>query len=712
MSRFIPPYADVGKGITPSSGAKYFFFESNTSTPKNTYSDEALTIPNTNPVIADGNGLFPDIWLEPGQYKVRLTDKNDVQKHPDADPVESSAQAAETISVVDTIALLRSFEPLEDGQQVSLLGHTLAGIGGDIFYFDESDTTSADDNGTIIVTSGGKRWKRIIDDLVTPDMFGATYSDDDSLAFSGALSVGEIVSTIGRTINIDATSVGDIPDGVTIKDSLINITSGNFTLALSCHLSSCSVTGGGFNLTGGKTLTFDKLHFQDTPSNGILMNGNNKVRGSSLSGDNIGTNPSLSPPTEGHLVFGLNSLVDSECVIHGMFATNILGQGAIGTTRCRNFKIYDSIIDSVAFRAFSHFGDVADGLGSLGHEIINTTISRCGEIRTGSSGVGSNGIFSQTESNATGGVLEDLVVRGATITDVAENGFEGHGIFENITIKNTGAYPALTTPSKEGAFIQGNSSCKNINIYNANESGLVITPSADNLVIDGLYIDGYGQHGIESNNFNPTNYTRNNFVIKNVEIAQDPSDLALFDSVFIGDTSSGVTSYGGRSRIENISVAGNKLYKPTESGATKFVSTRLNSGLSITDEYSSLTTDSAAPTTGTHYLTDRIRNVLGITAGIDYEYVCVKSGTFESRSATNSTFSSGNSYFDSSTSTLVVGDVVDVPAGSDTVNNTIQRWTITNIVGDRHFVDRVIFGASTTATVPTASPAFETLVKT
>lgn len=90
MSRFIPPYADVGKGITPSSGAKYYFFESNTSTPKNTYSDKDLTTPNTNPVISDSNGLFPDIWLEEGDYKVRLTDKNDIQKHPDADPVTAT----------------------------------------------------------------------------------------------------------------------------------------------------------------------------------------------------------------------------------------------------------------------------------------------------------------------------------------------------------------------------------------------------------------------------------------------------------------------------------------------------------------------------------------------------------------------------------------------------------------------------------------------
>jgi len=76
-SRFILPLADVGNGISPSDGAKLTFFITGTSTLKDTYSDEAATTPNTNPVVSDGDGLFPEIWIE-GSYKVRLTDKNSV----------------------------------------------------------------------------------------------------------------------------------------------------------------------------------------------------------------------------------------------------------------------------------------------------------------------------------------------------------------------------------------------------------------------------------------------------------------------------------------------------------------------------------------------------------------------------------------------------------------------------------------------------------
>ncbi|NRA76739.1 MAG: hypothetical protein HRU18_00905 [Pseudoalteromonas sp.] len=78
-SRFILPFADVGSGIKPSSGAKLFFFQTNGTTPKDTFSDQLSTpTPNTNPVIADGNGVFGNIYIS-GQYKVDLQDKNGSQ---------------------------------------------------------------------------------------------------------------------------------------------------------------------------------------------------------------------------------------------------------------------------------------------------------------------------------------------------------------------------------------------------------------------------------------------------------------------------------------------------------------------------------------------------------------------------------------------------------------------------------------------------------
>ena len=79
-NRFVLPFADVGNGITPSSGAKLFFTGTNTTVDLDTFSDQDLTTANANPVIADSSGIFPDIFLGSGSnYRVVLKDKNNVQ---------------------------------------------------------------------------------------------------------------------------------------------------------------------------------------------------------------------------------------------------------------------------------------------------------------------------------------------------------------------------------------------------------------------------------------------------------------------------------------------------------------------------------------------------------------------------------------------------------------------------------------------------------
>lgn len=75
---FAPPrYAPMSGNGTSYPGAKLYFYETGTSTPKNTYSDAGLTTPNANPVVADANGLFGAIYLGTGDYKVILKDASD-----------------------------------------------------------------------------------------------------------------------------------------------------------------------------------------------------------------------------------------------------------------------------------------------------------------------------------------------------------------------------------------------------------------------------------------------------------------------------------------------------------------------------------------------------------------------------------------------------------------------------------------------------------
>lgn len=60
-------------------GAKLYFYTVGTTTFKDTYANARLTIKNTNPVLANSWGLFPDIFLGSGNYKMILKDKDDNQ---------------------------------------------------------------------------------------------------------------------------------------------------------------------------------------------------------------------------------------------------------------------------------------------------------------------------------------------------------------------------------------------------------------------------------------------------------------------------------------------------------------------------------------------------------------------------------------------------------------------------------------------------------
>lgn len=89
-NRFSSPdqqFADQN-GI-PYAGGFLAFFASGTSTPLNTFSDFALTVANTNPVVLDSAGRAGSIFLQNLAYKVVLSDKNSNQIWTE-DPVATS----------------------------------------------------------------------------------------------------------------------------------------------------------------------------------------------------------------------------------------------------------------------------------------------------------------------------------------------------------------------------------------------------------------------------------------------------------------------------------------------------------------------------------------------------------------------------------------------------------------------------------------------
>ena len=98
-------YNDSAGLIRP--GAKIYAFDSvATTTPKKTYTSSSLAVENPHPVVADGAGVFPPIWLEAGGYGIVWKDQDDVQ-----------FQARDNINIAETTILSTSdfyFSDLSD----------------------------------------------------------------------------------------------------------------------------------------------------------------------------------------------------------------------------------------------------------------------------------------------------------------------------------------------------------------------------------------------------------------------------------------------------------------------------------------------------------------------------------------------------------------------------------------------------------------------
>lgn len=102
----------------------------------------------------------------------------------------AKSDGAKYLGQCPNMETLRQITPTFDGQRISLSAYYTDGkYGGGEFLYDADDTTSPDNGGTVIVTPGGKRWKRVIKDRgYTYEDFGAKFDgvNDDTSAIQAA----------------------------------------------------------------------------------------------------------------------------------------------------------------------------------------------------------------------------------------------------------------------------------------------------------------------------------------------------------------------------------------------------------------------------------------------------------------------------------------------------------------------------------------------
>ena len=175
----------------PISGAKLEFFESGTTTPLDTFSDDALTVANANPVIADSAGRFGDIFLQQADYKVTLSDADDNVIWT-SDPVRADSPKSSDVREVTTTTVL---DTSDDGKLI-----TADATSGAFIITLPAAATAANgyevtvqkiDSSTNIVTvdASGAETINGVADLDLPDQYAAaTFRCDGTEWYASAIT--------------------------------------------------------------------------------------------------------------------------------------------------------------------------------------------------------------------------------------------------------------------------------------------------------------------------------------------------------------------------------------------------------------------------------------------------------------------------------------------------------------------------------------------
>ncbi|HCT9382170.1 NosD domain-containing protein [Enterobacter hormaechei] len=151
-----------------------------------------------NSTPASTGGVGPGSWVGVGDASLRAA--------------LAAMDGEKLIGECPDIATLRTIEPSYDKQRITVREHTAnTGYGGGQFRAVMSGSSYADNNGTIIKTSGGAAWVRVNVGYISPYMFGALPRVDATTptahtainaAAAAAVSQNTIFDGLGATFNV------------------------------------------------------------------------------------------------------------------------------------------------------------------------------------------------------------------------------------------------------------------------------------------------------------------------------------------------------------------------------------------------------------------------------------------------------------------------------------------------------------------------------
>jgi len=366
----------------PAGGAKARFFITGTSTPLAVFSDSALTSPILQPITADGNGRFTDIFLQQLTYKAEVKDTGETITFFFEDPHSNILQVDFTgIATIATYAAARAIAgaTLTADDRFFMEARATLGDGGHGDFRWDAASVEADNDMTILKLTDTVtgRLKRDFSGAIDARWRGATADNGTTNntpifqaihdAFTDGVAVVVPVPTaasafygVAGTFTISKDNFAFMTDGAIVRTSSVtlDIILMQGTAAHPNDLRGAKVTGFTFEGTGvGSTATAihcDRMHECTITGNRFGDDTNKIGEGVKLDGttdrdvDNniITDNHFIRTASTGMLALGTPPAACEENIIAGNTFTGCGGNG-LSCTGNKNEMTGNTIEESV-----------------------------------------------------------------------------------------------------------------------------------------------------------------------------------------------------------------------------------------------------------------------------------------------------------------------------------------------------------------------------
>lgn len=320
------------------------------------------------------------------------------------------------------------------------------------------DKIKLDSMNHVWLLSNSESKKSILDFMI-----GGETVNNGKTILDRALASGYNDINIPKNVILVCSGAVQVPNGKTISgEGTIKFTTGNLRLEANAIITGITIDGSsktnaasGISLLSGATgVKIVGCNIINVQHSGININGGcndvyiarNTISGcGGKLGGGLADN-SFDKTYQGMGIYASGATVAmTNLVIEHNEIHQIYGQGGIYLHTVAGFVLRGNRIWNTWFRGIC-------GTGPSNGLVSGNIISYCGALNNTTDGVGCNGIFFNLTASG-----EDVIVHNNNISKVGENGIEGRLTAIDNTISDTGYYPGLITPSKEGIYVTAES---------------------------------------------------------------------------------------------------------------------------------------------------------------------------------------------------------------------------------------------------------------